>query len=278
MTAPYMPFLAEELYGNLGGEGSVHLADYPRGDAALSDPGLEEQMETVRQVVELARNIRNETGLKTRQPLSRLLLVMEQPLSVERFGAIIQEEINVKEIQVLEEDAEMVDLSFKLNLKLAGRTYGPLVGPIQQALKVLAGDAARQALKNGFVEVMLEEKTVRISLEELLVEKKAKEGLASASGYGITAALDTALTAELIEEGLVREVVRIIQDFRKKLELPIEKRVLLVMDAGPELALALEHFEGVLRESVLLSGIRYAREDGMEEFAVGADMLRLKLE
>lgn len=278
MTAPYMPFLAEELYGNLGGEGSVHLADYPRGDAALSDSGLEAQMETVRQVVELARNIRNETGLKTRQPLSRLLLVMEQPLSVERFGSIIQEEINVKDIQVLEEDADMVDLSFKLNLKLAGRTYGPLVGPIQQALKGLAGEAARQAWKDGYIEVVLEEKAVRISMEELLVEKKAKDGLASASGYGITAALDTALTAELTEEGMVREVVRIIQDYRKKLELPIDKRVLLVLDAGPELALALDHFEGVLRENVLLSGIRYAREDGMEEFTVEANTLQIKLE
>lgn len=278
VIAPYMPFLAEELYGNLGGEGSVHLADYPRGDAGLADRELEEQMETVRQVVELARNIRNETGLKTRQPLSRLLLVMERPLAVERFGTIIREEINVKQIQVLEEEAEMVEVAFKLNLKLAGRTYGPLVAPIQQALKELAGIQALQALKSGFAEVVVEGQTIQLPLEELLIEKKAKSGLASASGYGITAALDTELTPELKEEGLVREVVRIIQDYRKKLELPIDKKVLLVLDAGPELALALEHCDGVLRENVLLSGVRFAREEGMEEFSVESHWLRLKLE
>jgi isoleucyl-tRNA synthetase len=278
LTAPYMPFLAEELYGNLGGEGSVHLADYPRGDGSLSDPELEKQMETVRQVVELARNIRNETGLKTRQPLSRLLLVMEQPLSAERFGAIIREEINVKDIQVLQEDGELMDVTFKLNLKLAGKTYGPLVAPIQQALKLLTGQAARQVVKDGFVEVAVEDRMVRLPFEELLVEKKARDGLASASGYGITAALDTELTAELKEEGLVREVVRIIQDYRKKLELPIDKRVLLVLDADPELALALEHCDELLQESVLLAGVRFAREDGMEEFAVESYALRLKLE
>lgn len=278
MIAPYMPFIAEDLYRNLGEEGSVHLTDYPRGDAQAVDPDLEEEMETVRRIVELARNIRNATGLKTRQPLSQLLLVMDRPFSLEQFGDIIRDEINVKELRLMEEDGGLVDVTFKLNLKVAGRTYGPLVNPIQQALKKLDGEEARQAMRNGYAELAVEDRLLRLPLEELLMEKQAREGYASASGYGITAALNTEVTPELKEEGLVREAVRVIQDYRKKLGLPIEKRVLLVLDADPELEAAIRHFDRVLEENVLVSEVRFAREADMEEFAVDEYLLRLRVE
>jgi isoleucyl-tRNA synthetase len=96
------------------------------------------------------------------------------------------------------------------------------------------------------------------------VEKQAKEGFASASGYQMTVALNTIITEELEQEGFVREVVRAVLDYRKKLELPIDKRVNLVLDVDLQLKEALKHYDHVLQDNVLLSRVRYAKEPNME--------------
>jgi len=110
---------------------------------------------------------------------------------------------------------------------------------------------------------------VTVTREQLLVEKQAQGGYASAAGAGMTVALNTQLTAELRQEGLVREVVRMIQDYRKKLELPIDKRIRLVLDAEPELQQALTQFHQVLADNVLLEEVRYGKEEGMEALVSG---------
>ncbi|WP_409342198.1 isoleucine--tRNA ligase [Paenibacillus sp. MBLB4367] len=278
LIAPYAPLIAEDMYANLGGEGSVHLADYPEANASVIDATLESDMETARQIVELARNIRNETGIKTRQPLSALLVSLDRSFNLSRFEDIIKDEINVKAIRPVEGDSGFVDFSLKLNLKVAGKKYGKFVGPLQNHLKQLSASEAKLAVDSGGLDVTLDGETLRVTVEELLVEKQAKEGFASAAGYQITVALNTAITEELQQEGLVREVVRAVQDYRKKLELPIEKRVNLVLDADSQLRTALERFDHVLQENVLLSSVRYAKEAGMETVAIGDKTLGLLVE
>lgn len=267
--APYAPLIAEDIYGNLGGEGSVHLADYPQADETVIDAALETDMETVRQIVELARNIRNETGIKTRQPLSELIVSLDRELAIGVFEDIIKDEINVKHIRVEHSDSGFVNFSLKLNLKAAGKKYGKFVGPVQGFLKQLSAPEAKLAVDNGYLDVTIEGEALHITLEELLVEKSAKEGFASASGYQLNVALNTEITAELEQEGLVREVIRAVQDYRKKLDLPIEKRIGLVLDVDAQLKEALERFDHVLQENVLLSGIRYAKEASMESASIG---------
>ncbi|WP_135547860.1 isoleucine--tRNA ligase [Paenibacillus cymbidii] len=278
MIAPYAPLIAEDVYGNLGGGGSVHLADYPQADASAIDEALERDMETARNIVELARNVRNETGLKTRQPLSELIVSLDRDFNLGRFEAIIKEEINVKSIRVEEGDGGFVQFSLKLNLKTAGKKYGKFVGPIQQRLKGLSAAEAKAAVDAGFLDIAAEGETLHVTVEELLVEKSAKEGFASASGYQMTVALNTTVTKELEQEGLVREVVRAVQDYRKKLDLPIEKRVRLVIDADAAVKEALASFEDVLRENVLLESVRYAAEPDMERVAIGDAEVGLKIE
>ncbi|WP_058303079.1 isoleucine--tRNA ligase [Gorillibacterium timonense] len=280
MIAPYMPLLAEDLYGNLGGEGSVHLADYPAVNAAAIDLDLENDMEAARQIVELARNIRNETGLKTRQPLSELILSLDldREFHLDRFADIIRDEVNVKDIRIAEGDGGFVNFTLKLNLKVAGKKYGKFVGPIQQHLKGLSAPAAKEIVDNGFLDLTLDGEPQHIILDELLVEKQAKPGFASASGYRMTVALNTELTEALVQEGLVREVVRAVQDYRKKLELPIEKRIRLVLDADAELQAALTRFDNVLQENVLLAGVRFASEPDMERASLGDKTIGMRVE
>jgi isoleucyl-tRNA synthetase len=270
VIAPYAPFIAEDIYGNLGGEGSVHWTDYPEADEAGIDAALENDMETARQVVELARNIRNETGIKTRQPLTELIVLLERDSELHRFEGIIKDEMNVKAVRLEQNDTEFVQFSMKLNLKTAGKKYGKHVGAIQNHLKRLTAAEAKQAVQSGLLEVKVEgEGTLRLTPDELLIEKSAKEGFASASGYRMTVMLNTAITEELHQEGLVRELVRVVQDYRKKLDLPIEKRIHLVLDVDAELRLALERFSDVLYSSVLLMDVKVAKAEGMEIFTVG---------
>ncbi|MEJ8545022.1 isoleucine--tRNA ligase [Brevibacillus borstelensis] len=275
MIAPYAPLIADDIYGNLAGEGSVHLTDYPRVDAQAIDKTLESDMETARRIVELARNIRNETGIKTRQPLAELIVSIDRPFHMSRFESIVKDELNVKEIRVEQSDSSFTAYQLKLNARVAGKKYGKLAGPIQHHLKQLSEAEAKHVVDSGFLDIALSDEAVRVALDELLVEKQGKHGFASASGYQLHVALNTTITEELKQEGIVREVVRAIQDYRKKMDLPIDKRVILTLDVDAELKEALERFDHVLRENVLLSDVRFAKETEMETVSIGSKNFRL---
>ncbi|MBD2846273.1 isoleucine--tRNA ligase [Paenibacillus sp. IB182496] len=271
LIAPYAPLLAEDIFGNLGGGDSVHLADYPVADDTLVDEALERDMLTARQIVELARNVRNETGVKTRQPLAQLIVSLDRTFDLEAYADIIRDEVNVKEIVVQRDDEGLVDYTLKLNLKLAGRKYGKQVGPIQARLKALTPDEARAVVGGEALSVTTADgEEIAVGVDEMLVEKTAKSGYASASGYNMTAALNTDITPELVQEGMVREVVRAVQDTRKKLDLPIERHVKLTLRVDEELRKALQAFGHVLRDNVLVTDVVFADSDeGMEQVQAG---------
>ncbi|MDB4866515.1 MAG: isoleucine-tRNA ligase [Cohnella sp.] len=278
LIAPYVPFLAEDIYGNLGGEGSVHLANFPNPDSSLMDEELERDMAAVRAVVELARNVRNESGIKTRQPLSELLVSLSGEFDLTGYEDIVMDEINVKRITRVSDDSGFVSFTLKLNLKIGGKKYGKNVGPIQQALKSLTADETRGVVQRGtFSLTSPEGEALEVPLEELLVEKEAKSGFASASGNGVTVALNTEITPELEQEGLVREVIRAVQDTRKKMNLPIERRVDLVLDVDAETEAALQAFPQVLRDNVLVREVSFGKTEGMEKVQAGDRDMRLKI-
>ncbi|QWU14922.1 Isoleucyl-tRNA synthetase [Paenibacillus sophorae] len=270
IVAPFMPMLAEDIFVNLGGGESVHLADYPAADKSLIDATLEQDMESARNIVELARNVRNETGIKTRQPLSELIVSIGYSFNVNEYEEIIKDEINVKSIVLETSDSGFVDFTLKLNLKVAGKKYGKNVGFIQGFLKSMDSDATRGAVQNGRVAVTSPEgEELQITAEELLIDKQAKPGFASASGYGITVALNTEITPELEQEGWVREIVRAVQDYRKRLDLAIDKRVALTLNVDDELKAAVTAFESVLRENVLVTTVDFGSGDSFETVDIG---------
>lgn len=264
LIAPYSPFIAEDLYLNLGGEkSSVHLAPFPVYDEAQIDPGLEQGMGTARKIVELARSVRNDTGIKTRQPLSGLTVTLADDFDLAAYEETIAEEINVKTVQRSDDLERFVDYTVKLNWKMAGPKFGKAASAIQRRLQDLSPDEIREELSKGFFEWMEDGEAMRVELDELLVDQRPKEGFASASGAGITVTLDTRLTLELVQEGAVRELVRAVQDQRKKMKLPIDKRIRLVIDGDDEGKQAVRRFEQVLREGVLISELEFRRVEEM---------------
>ncbi len=270
MIAPYAPFISEEIYQNIVGTESVHLTDYPVANEDLIDGTLEQEMLITRQIVELARNVRNETAIKTRQPLSDLIVSIDREFNLKDYEEIIKDEVNVKQIRIENSDSDLVEYSLKMNLRVAGPKYGKNVGALQNYLRGLTPAAAGEIVKSGQFDFQSATgETLTITKDELLIEKQAKQGFASATGYQMTVALNTEITKELMQEGLVREVVRGIQDYRKKQNLPIEKRVNVVLDVDSELKEAIANFETVLRDNVLLNEVSYGKESEMEEVAVG---------
>lgn len=251
LIAPFTPFVAEELYRNLTGQAtgkaggdlpeSVHLARWPQVDEALLDEGLVADTEALLSAVSLGRAARKNAGLKVRQPLSELWVRASSTTATEgvrRFEADLRDELNVKAVRYLEASSDIVEYRFKPNLKLLGRKYGKLVPALTAALKALEGEAARAAAHAveaaQMVRVAVDGQELELLPDELLVESSAPEGYAVAEGDGMIVALNTAVTPELRLEGAARDLVRSVQDARKRAGLAISDRIALYLSSPTE--------------------------------------------
>lgn len=222
LAAPMIPFMTEEIYGNLvrsvnsSAPESVHLCDYPVADKKLIDSDLEMFMDEVLNIVTLGRAARNSSNIKNRQPLGKMFVGAPRELP-EEYIEIIEDELNIKSVEFVNDSTSFVSYSFKPQLKTLGPKYGKLLGAIRNDLAVLDGSKAKSDLdKNGTIILNIEGKEISLGEEDLLIETVQKEGFQAESDNGFTVILDTNLTPELIEEGFVRELVSKIQDMRKK--------------------------------------------------------------
>lgn len=264
MLAPFLPFLSEHIHQQLGGAGSVHLCDYPQAQAVWIDVAAEMAMQDVRRAVELGRRLRERHQLRNRQPLAVLYLVSPDTTSWQPYLDLIREELNVKSVQVVEDDQAFTEITFKLDLRTAGSRYGALIPQIRQHLASLRPEQARQYMSQGAVpwkEGPLPDG--QIPLTDLLVERTARPGYAFAADAGVQVALDIAPTKQLLAEGQVREVIRLIQDYRKQLDLPLEQRIALTIDADDSLTAILQQHRPLLAQHVLLASLHFGSVDGM---------------
>lgn len=277
LISPFAPFIAEEMHNNLVDEQSIHLSDYPEVDEALMNTGLESEMQIVRQIVELARNVRNETNIKTRQPLAELVVVTNQRVEISKFIDIIKEEVNVKEVRLVTNDQHLISVSLKLNYKVAGPIYGKNMGEIQRYLLDLSSEEAKDLLQEeSFVFTASDGKAITVDRQVILTEKTPREGYAASANQLMTVVLNTAITPELKREGIAREVIRVIQDYRKRLDLPVEKRVDVLLSADDEVREATKQFENILRESILMDSISYGDQEEMEVVSFGEKVVKLR--
>ena len=249
LLAPFMPFLSEALYQNLvaqqteGVAPSVHLAAWPQADSALIDPALLADTATLLEAISLGRAARRSAGVKVRQPLGALWVRVpaNAVAGLQRFESELRDELNVKEVRYLDAATDLVEYRFKPNLRVVGKQYGKLVPALTQALRDLAGEAARAAahtLEAGQrLALAVNGETLQLAPEAVLVESSSPEGYAVAEHNGVLVALDTALTPELRAEGQARELVRSIQDARKAAGLAIADRIAVTV-AGADAALA----------------------------------------
>ena len=221
-AAPLIPFMAEDIYRNLvcsddaSAPISVHLCDYPTVNEAYIDTTLEAHMDAVVQIVVLGRAARNGANCKNRQPLGKMYVQMTGDLDEDSL-AIIAEELNIKSVECIADASAFMSYSFKPQLKTVGPKYGKQLGEIRTALAELNGTAAKAELdQKGAITLALSGGTVTLYTEDLLIDTVQTEGYYTVTDRGITVAIDTNLTEELIEEGFVREVVSKLQTMRKE--------------------------------------------------------------
>jgi isoleucyl-tRNA synthetase len=261
LMAPLTPFITERVWQDLvvavdpAAPVSVHLADYPVADDALIDPALSRHMALVRRLVELGRATRADSGVKTRQPLSRALIAAQgyEELPAELL-AQIAEELNVTTLESLSAvGGSLVDTTAKANFRALGRRFGKGVQDVAKA--VAAADAAELAAAlraHGSATVQLDGAPVELTPDEVVITETPREGWAVANESGATVALDLHITPELRLAGLARDAIRQVQEARKNSGLDVSDRIVLRY-TGTEAATveALAAHAGLIADEVL---------------------------
>ncbi|MCR5178572.1 MAG: isoleucine--tRNA ligase [Lachnospiraceae bacterium] len=289
-AAPMIPFMTEAIYRNLvcnsypDAPASVHLCDYPAADASLIDRKLEDDMELARDIVVLGRSARNTANIKNRQPIGRMFVRMDESKYAnctvkgnDMYEAIIREELNVKELVFAEDVREFTSYSFKPQLKTVGPKYGKLVGAIGGKLKEIDGNAAMDELgASGVLKLDVNGNAVELTKDDLLIEMTQKEGYVSMEDYGITTVLDTKLTKELVDEGIVNEVISKLQNMRKDSGFEVMDRIDVSVTGSEKVAEVVKANSRAISVKVLADGISYdAALPGAKEWDFGEDRVTL---
>lgn len=221
-AAPILPFMTEEIYQNIvrsvdkDAPESIHLCDFPSVDESMIDNELETDMEHLLEAVVLGRSCRNNSNMKTKQPLAKMYIKSEWSLG-EFFTDIIAGELNVKEVIFVDDVSDFTSYSFKPQLRTVGPKYGKLLGGIKSYLSEVNGNEAMNSLKtDGELSFEVNGEEVILKEEDLLISSEQMEGFVSATDNNLTVVLDTNLSPELIEEGFVREIISKLQTMRKE--------------------------------------------------------------
>lgn len=261
LAAPMIPFMTEDIYQNLvcsvnkDAPASIHLCDYPAADEKLIDKELEAYMDEVLNVVALGRAARNTSNIKNRQPLGKMYVGVPRELP-EEYLEIVEDELNIKSVEFVNDSSSYVSYSFKPQLKTLGPKYGKLLGGIRNALQSLDGSEAKKELdSNGAIVLNIDGNEISLAPEDLLIETVQKEGYQAESDNGITVVLDTNLTDELIEEGFVREITSKIQDMRKKAGFEVMDTIKVYVSGNDKIAAILEANKADISDDVLATDI-----------------------
>ena len=267
-AAPMIPFMAEDIYRNLvcsidkEAPESVHLCTFPEVDDNLIDEKLEKDMEDVLNIVVLGRAARNGSNMKNRQPLNKMFIKADCELS-EYFVKIIEEELNIKSAEFSDDVASFMSYSFKPQLKTLGPKFGKQLGEIRTYLESIDGSAAKAELdETGKLTLKLPSGDISVTEEDLLIDIKQKDGFFSLSDNGITVALDTVLTDELIEEGFVREIISKIQTMRKDAGFEVMDHIVISSNGNEKIAELLENNAETIKTDVLCEKITTGEIDG----------------
>jgi len=278
LIAPFAPFLADSLHRRLKVEGeSVHLCDYPEPDDARKDDALRGSMELVRSMVALGLSVRATEKIKVRQPLPDAVVVLHDPSPLEGYTDVIREELNVKRVELSDEPERYVTFEIVPNFRALGPKLGKQMPVCKRMLAEADGSELYAKLENeGFFEVDLGDRRLRLTHDEVEIRLKARDGFAAASEGGKVIVLDTRIDEALRREGLAREVVNRLQNARKKKDLPYEARIEVTYAAGGELADAIEaHKDAIAGETLaqrLEAGEASEHETEVEGFALAFDI------
>ena len=250
LCAPITPFLTEEIYQKLTNKESIHLADFPKYNEKLINEKIEEQMDLVRDICSLGRFAREEANIKVRQPISHLILPLNDKKIIGNLISVIEEELNVKEIIFKEDMSEYLDYIVKPNFKVLGKTLGSKVKELQDKLTKLSSKDINLLQSEGLT-IKLGDEDFKLTNEMVLISLKQKEGYASSSNNKTCVVLNTELNEELILEGLAREFVRKTQSLRKEADFVITDHIKVIYNGSSKINQMLDKYYDYVMGEVL---------------------------
>jgi isoleucyl-tRNA synthetase len=263
LTAPFAPFIAEELYLNLNSATknepfeSVHLSEFPK--PVYFEKELEEKMEIAQKVVYLTRSMRAKNNLKVRQPLKKIMVVVDNSRrdALSKMKDVILEEVNIKELEILDDDSGIVNKSAKANFKSIGPKFGKNVNAVANAIKAF-GKNEIKIIENG------ESVKINVGGEDLVISKNDVEIIGSEiTGWlvetegAVTVALDVELDDTLIAEGLAREFVNRIQNMRKDAGFDVIDRIRIKFNGSVTLVEAVKTFSNYISNETLAEQLEF---------------------
>lgn len=276
LLAPFIPFTSEEIFRGLTAhadpDGSVHLQDFPVAQDELIDEDLERMMKVGQDVVGIGRSLRQESSLKTRQPLGRLVVHSQDDrasllLAGEQLKTHVAEELNIKAIEMVDDPRTIAQLGAKANFRALGPRFGKKAPVAAKAITSMSPEEIMELKANGVVSLAVDGEQAPFTYEEVMVTEEGTGSFVAGSGNGLTVALDTELTDELRAEGMCREIINKVQNLRKKSGLEVSDRISLVI-SGPESVIKVaEKFADRIMTDTLAENLDSVSVDSTTELA-----------
>lgn len=265
LTAPFAPYISEEMYTNLTGEKSVHLSYYPEVNESLIDENVENRMDLVKNLVKLGRASRETTKIKVRQPVSKILIDGKYEELISDLTPLIMEELNVKEV-VFEKDLNsFMNFTMKPNFKTCGPKLGANVKAFANELLNVNALEVISAVKNGGVYKMnVNGNEVEVDEEMLDIRIAAKEGYDVEMDNNLFVILDTNLTEELINEGYAREFISKVQQMRKNNGYEMMDNIKIFYNGVEEIQNAVNSFDEYIKSETLAVSIEKTEDTSYE--------------
>ncbi|HSL89926.1 MAG TPA: isoleucine--tRNA ligase [Ignavibacteriaceae bacterium] len=257
LTSPFAPFTAEEIYQNLNNVTkhekfeSVHLSEYPK--AGYREAELEEKMDVAQNVVYLTRAMRAKNNLKVRQPLRKIMVVLDKSKqeSFIKMKDVVLDEVNIKELVVLSDDAEFVNKSSKANFKSIGPKFGKKAKAVAAAIKNLSKDQIRLIESDQQINLNIEDEEIIVTKEDVEIISTEITGWVVETENGVTVAIDKELDESLIAEGLAREFVNRIQNMRKDAGFEVTDKIKILFKGDNTLINAINNFNQYIANETL---------------------------
>jgi isoleucyl-tRNA synthetase len=273
LSSPIAPFFSEQLYrdlNNVTGRNkaeSVHLTDFPVADKTFIDKALEERMEAAQLISSLVLSLRKKANIRVRQPLSKIMIPVaneEMKAQIEKVSHLIKSEVNIKEIEFLSPDNNILVKNVKPNFKTLGKKYGKQMKQIQAYFTNMSQDEIHAFEKNGGTHLDVDGVDVELTLEDALISTQDIPGWAVTSQDDLTVALDMTITDELMQEGLAREIVNRVQNLRKTGGFEVTDRIELLIEKNEKTNTAVAKYGDYICNETLATITEVDALDGVE--------------
>lgn len=279
LSAPFAPFISEEIYRNLTQDLSVHVSDYPKMQAELIKPRIEQRMDLVRDLVTLGRSARESVKIKVRQPIREVIVDGKYEELIGDLIPLIQEELNVKQVTFARHLPDYMNFQLKPNFKVLGPIMGKKMGAFSKAIAQL--DPQKDAMRfeaGESINLDIEGENFEAKSEHLLVQITAKEGFTVKMDNNVFIILDTELNEDLILEGYAREMVSRVQQMRKNNDFEMMDQIKIFYQAPEAFQQAIEKFNEYIAEETLAITVEKSEDKPFESHQLNGHDVKIFVE